>query len=125
MITKFLSKLKSILFNSKTTAEISPTPTPPAKTSSPKTKKKLVNTPKTKKKLVNTPKTSKSKTKKEDSKKIIDSIKALPGVGAKSAEAFYKAGFKTAKSITSAKDKDLLAVPGVGINLVKKLKKLK
>ena len=43
-------------------------------------------------------------------------------MGAKSAEAFYKAGFKTPKSITSAKDEDLLAVPGVGINLVKKLK---
>ena len=120
MITKFLSKLKSILFKSKTKAEISPTKTPPAKTSSAKT-----SLPKTKKKLVKTSKTSKPKTKKEDSKKIIDSIKALPGVGAKSAEAFYKAGFKTAKSITSAKDKDLLAVPGVGINLVKKLKKLK
>ena len=125
MITKFLSKLKSILFKSKTTAEISPTKTPPAKPSSAKPSSAKTSLPKTKKKLVTTSKTSKSKIKKEDSKKIIESIKALPGVGAKSAEAFYKAGFKTAKSITSAKDKDLLAVPGVGINLVKKLKKLK
>ena len=107
MITKFLSKLKSILFKSDTSTEI---PLP----------KKTVS--KTKKKSVKTSKTSKSKTKKDDSKKIIESFKSIPGVGAKSAEAFYKAGFKTPKSITSAKDEDLLAVPGVGINLVKKLK---
>ena len=58
-------------------------------------------------------------------KKIIESFKAISGIGAKSAEAFYKAGFKTPKSITTAKDEDLLAVPGVGINLVKKLKNIK
>ena len=111
MITKFLSKLKSILFKSKTSTEI---PLP----------KKTVS--KINKKSVKSSKTSKSKTKKVvDSKKIIESFKAIPGVGAKSAEAFYKAGFKTPKSITSAKDEDLLAVPGVGINLVKKLKKIK
>ena len=110
MITKFLSKLKSILFESKTSTEI---PLP----------KKSVS--KTKKKSVKSSKTSKSKTKKDDPKKIIEAFKAIPGVGAKSAEAFYKAGFKTPKSITSAKDEDLLAVPGVGINLVKKLKKIK
>ena len=110
MITKFLSKLKSILFKSKAPAEI-----------------KVVKKPtsKTKKKSVKSAKSSKPKTKKEDPKKIIESFKAIPGVGAKSAEAFYKAGFKTPKSITSAKDEDLLAVPGVGINLVKKLKNLK
>ena len=110
MITKFLSKLKSMLFKSKTSSEI----TLPKKTSS-----------KTKKKSVKSSKSSKSKSKKDDSKRIIEALKAIPGVGAKSAEAFYKAGFKTPKSITSAKDEDLLAVPGVGINLVKKLKNLK
>tara|TARA_S200000501_G_scaffold254259_1_gene238237 strand:+ start:305 stop:637 length:333 start_codon:yes stop_codon:yes gene_type:complete len=110
MITKFLSKLKTILFNSKAPAEI-----PLAKTPKSKTKKKSVKVTKT----------SKSKTKKEDPKKFIEALKAIPGVGAKSAEAFYKAGFKTPKSITSAKDKDLLAIPGVGINLVKKLKNIK
>ena len=110
MITKFLSKLKSILFKSKTSTDI-----PLPKKSSSKTNKKSV-------KSYNS---SKSKTKKDDSKKIIEAFKAIPGVGAKSAEAFYKAGFKTTKSITSAKDEDLLAVPGVGINLVKKLKKIK
>ena len=110
MITKFLSKLKSILFKSKASTEI---PLP----------KKTVS--KTNKKPLKSSKASKSKTKKDDSKKIIESFKAIPGVGAKSAEAFYKAGFKTPKSIASAKDEDLLAVPGVGINLVKKLKKIK
>ena len=113
MITKFLSKLKSILFTSKAPSEV-----PVAKAPTSKTKKKSSKTSKTSK-------VSKSKPKKEDSKKIIEALKAIPGVGAKSAEAFYKAGFKTPKSITSAKDEDLLAVPGVGINLVKKLKNLK
>ena len=110
MISKFLSKLKSILFNSKAPAEI-----PVAK----------IPTKKTKKKSVKSSKTKKAKPKKEDSKKLIEALKAVPGIGIKSAEAFYKAGFKTPKSIISAKDEDLLAVPGVGINLVKKLKKLK
>ena len=110
MITKLLSKLKSILFKSKASKEI---PLP----------KKTVS--KINKKPVKSAKSSKSKTKKDDSKKIIDSFKAMPGVGAKSAEAFYKAGFKTPKSIISAKDEELLAIPGVGINLVKKLKKNK
>ena len=109
MITKFLSKLKSILFESKAPSVI------------PEVKK----TTKTKKKSVKSSKASKSKTKKEDPKKLIEALKAMPGVGAKSAEAFYKAGFKTPKSIISAKDEDLLAIPGVGINLVKKLKKIK
>jgi len=110
MINKVLSKIKSILFKSKNSAE-GPSP------------KKTVS--KANKKSVKSSKSSKSKPKKDDSKKIIEAFKAIPGVGAKSAEAFYKAGFKTPKSITSAKDEDLLAVPGVGINLVKKLKKLK
>ena len=110
MITKFLKKVKSILFKSEKPAEIPVVKTPKAKT---------------KKKSVKSPKPSKAKTKKEDPKKLIEALKAIPGVGAKSAEAFYKAGFKTPKSIISAKDADLLAVPGVGINLVEKIKKLK
>ena len=48
----------------------------------------------------------------------------LPGVGAKSAKALYEAGFKTTKAVIAADEKDLLAVSGVGINLVKKLKSL-
>ena len=110
MITKFLIKLKSILFKS------------PAPSVIPEAKKPVS---KTKKKLSKSPKTSKSKTKKDDPKKLIEALKAIPGVGAKSAEAFYKAGFKTPKAIKAAKEKDLLAVPGVGINLVKKLKNFK
>ena len=109
MITKFLSKLKSILFKSGAPSVI------------PEVKK---TTTKTKKKSVKSSKASKPKTKKEDPKKLIEALKDIPGVGAKSAEAFYKAGFKTPKSIKSAKDEDLLAVPGVGINLVKKLRNL-
>ena len=49
----------------------------------------------------------------------------LPGVGAKSAKALYEAGFKTTKAVIAADEKDLLAVSGVGINPIKKLKKLK
>ena len=71
-------------------------------------------------------KSSKSaKGKKQEVKLILDSFTSLPGIGAKSAKAFYEAGFKSTKDIISAKDEDLLAVPGVGINLVKKLRKQK
>ena len=66
-----------------------------------------------------------SKGKKQEVKLILDSFTSLPGVGAKSAKAFYEAGFKSTKDIIAAKDEDLLAVPGVGINLVKKLRKQK
>ena len=68
---------------------------------------------------------TKSKTKTVKSKKIIETLTSLPGVGAKSAKALYEAGFKTTKAVIDADEKDLLAVSGVGINLVKKLKKLK
>ena len=115
MIFKFLKKIKSTLFKSKEPSQISVAKTPTAKTPKAKTKKKATKSSKS----------SKTKTKKDDSKKSIEALKAIPGVGAKSAEAFYKAGFKTPKSIIAAKDSDLLAVPGVGINLVKKLKNLK
>ena len=110
MISKFLSKLKSILFKSPVSPE---TPlkkekkaTKPAKTSKSKTK-------------------TKAKTKTVNSKKNIETLTTLPGVGAKSAKALYEAGFKTTKAVIAADEKDLLAVSGVGINLVKKLKKLK
>ena len=104
MISKFLNKLKSIQFKSSVSSE-----TPLKKT----------------KKTTKSSKSPKAKSKKGDAKKIIETFTALPGVGSKSAKAFYEAGFKTTKSIVSASDKDLLAVPGVGINLVKKLKNLK
>ena len=109
MISKFLNKLKS-LFKTSVTAET------PLK----KTKKitKSSKTPKTKTKTK-----SKSKSKKVKAKNPIEKLTTLPGVGKKSAKALYEAGFKTTKSVMSASEKDLLAVPGVGINLVKKLKK--
>ncbi len=110
MISKFLSKLKSILFKSSV-----PTETPLKKE---KKAAKFAKTPKTKTK-------TKSKTKAVNSKKNIETLTTLPGVGVKSAKALYEAGFKTTKAVIAADEKDLLSVSGVGINLVKKLKKLK
>ena len=105
MISKFLGKLKKILFKSAVSSETplkKEKPTKSAKSSKTKTKAKQVN-----------------------SKKNIENLTSLPGVWAKSAKALYEAGFKTTKAVISADEKDLLAVTGVGINLVKKLKKLK
>ncbi len=105
MISKFLSKLKSILFKS------------PVSTETPLKKEK---------KSTKSAKTSKTKTKTKAVKSNnIETLTKLPGVGAKSAKALYEAGFKTTKAVIAADEKDLLAVSGVGINLVKKLKKLK
>ena len=104
MISKFLSKLKSILFKS---AESSKTPL------------------KKEKKITKSAKASKSKAKTVNAKKNIETLTTLPGVGVKSAKALYEAGFKTKKAIIAADEKDLLAVSGVGRTLVKKLKELK
>jgi len=112
MISKFLSKLKSILFKSAVSAD---TPL--------KKEKKATKSTKTSKTETKTK--TKTKTKSVNSKKNIETLTTLPGVGAKSAKALYEAGFKTTKAVISADEKDLLAVSGVGINLVKKLKKLK
>ena len=109
MISKFLSKLKSILFKSAVTPE---TPL--------KKEKKAAKSAKTKTKTK-----TKTKAKAVYSKKNIETLTTLPGVGAKSAKALYEAGFKTTKAVIAADEKDLLAISGVGINLVKKLKKLK
>ena len=115
MISKFLSKLKSILFKREVTSE---TPL--------KKEKKAAKSAKTKTKTKAKTKTkTKTKTKAENPKKNIETLTTLPGVGAKSAKALYEAGFKTTKAVIAADEKDLLAVSGVGINLVKKLKKLK
>ena len=108
MISKFLSKLKSILFKSPVSSD-----TPLKKEKKPT---KSAKSSKTK---------TKSKAKQVNSKKNIENLTSLPGVGAKSAKALYEAGFKTTKAVISADEKDLLAVTGVGVNLVKKLKKLK
>ena len=113
MISKFFSKLKSILFKSAVTPE---TPL--------KKEKKAAKSAKTKTKTKTKTKI-KTKTKAVNSKKDIETLTTLPGVGAKSAKALYEAGFKTTKAVIAADEKDLLAVSGVGINLVKKLKILK
>ena len=110
MISKFLNKLKSILFKSAVSSE-----TPLKKEKKPT---KSAKSSKTKSK-------TKAKVKTVNSKKNIEILTSLPGVGAKSAKALYEAGFKTTKAVISADEKDLLAVAGVGVNLVKKLKKLK
>ena len=65
MITKFLSKLKSILFKSE-----SPSIIPEAKTITKKIKKKSAKPSKASK-------ASKSKTKKQDPKKLIEALKRL------------------------------------------------
>ena len=118
MITKFLSKLKSILFKSAVSPE-TPLKKEKKPTKSTKSSKTTAKT-KTKAKVK-----VKAKAKTVTSKKNIETLTTLPGVGAKSAKALYEAGFKTKNAIVAADEKDLLAVSGVGINLVKKLKKLK
>ena len=122
MISKFLNKLKSILFKSAVSSEtpLKKEKKPTKSSKSSKAKAKAKAKPKTK------PKTKvKTKVKTASSKKNIETLTTLPGVGAKSAKALFDAGFKTTKDVISADEKDLLAVSGVGINLVKKLKSLK
>ena len=111
MFLKIFNKLKSIL-GRKTIAETS--------------KSKKVNKSTKSNKTQKSSKVSKvSKSKKQEAKLICESFTKLPGIGVKSAKAFYEAGFKSTKDIISAKDEELLAVPGVGINLVKKLRQQK
>ena len=117
MISKFLSKLKSILFKSAASSETplkkEKKPSKSLKSSKIKTKTKTKSKTKTK-----------TKAKTTNSKKGIEILTTLPGVGAKSAKALFEAGFKTTKAVIDADEKDLLAVSGVGINLVKKIKKI-
>ena len=108
MISKLLSKLKSILFKSKVSADT------PLKKEKKATKSAKISKTKTK-----------TKNKSVNSQKNIEILTTLPGVGAKSAKALYDGGFKTKKAVLAADEKDLLAISGVGINLVKKLKNLK
>ena len=108
MFSKILNKIKS-LFGKKSIS----------KTSKPK---KVLKTTKSTKTSKASRATKAVKGKKQEVKLLIESFTSIPGVGAKSAKAFYEAGFKSTKDILSAKEEELLAVPGVGINLVKKLK---
>ena len=114
MFSKILNKLKSIFGNKSI-----------SKTSKPKRVSKTTNSSKTKKSSKTTKAAKLVKGKKQEVKLLLESFTSIPGVGAKSAKAFYDAGFKSTKDILSAKDEELLAVPGVGINLVKKLKDYK
>ena len=111
MFSKILNKLKSI-FGKKSIS----------KTSKPK---KVSKTTKSTKSSKTTKATKPAKGKKQEVKLLIESFTSIPGVGAKSAKAFYEAGFKSKEDILSSKEEDLLAVPGVGVNLVKKLKNYK
>ena len=111
MFSKIFNKLKS-LFGKKSIS----------KTSKPKKVSKTTKSTKTSK---SSKVTKPAKGKKQEVKLLIESFTSIPGIGAKSAKAFYDAGFKSTKDILSAKDEDLLAVPGVGINLVRKLKDYK
>ena len=111
MFSKILNKLKS-LFGKKSIS----------KTSKPKKVLKTTKSTKSTKSTTTKKATKPTKGKKQEVKLLIESFTAIPGVGAKSAKAFYEAGFKSTKDILSAKEEELLAVPGVGINLVKKLK---
>ena len=111
MFSKILNKLKSV-FGKKLTS----------KTSKPN---KVSKTKKSTKTSKSSKVTKPAKGKKQEVKLLIESFTSIPGVGAKSAKAFYEAGFKSTKDILSAKEEELLAVPGVGINLVKKLKDYK
>ena len=114
MFSKILNKLKSV-FDKKSIS----------KTSKTKKVSKTTKSTKTSKSSKTTKAAKPAKGKKQEVKLLIESFTSIPGVGAKSAKAFYDAGFKSTKDILSAKDEDLLAVPGVGINLVKKLKDYK
>tara|TARA_Y100000589_G_scaffold263565_1_gene254056 strand:- start:62 stop:400 length:339 start_codon:yes stop_codon:yes gene_type:complete len=111
MFSKILNKLKAV-FGKKSIS----------KTSKPKQVSKTTKSTKASKA---SKATKPAKGKKQEVKLIIESFTSIPGVGAKSAKAFYDSGFKSTKDILSAKDEDLLAVPGVGINLVKKLREYK
>ena len=52
-----------------------------------------------------------------------ENLTSIPGIGAKNCNNFYEAGYMTPESIISASDDELLIVPGVGINFIKKLRK--
>ena len=51
-----------------------------------------------------------------------ENLTSIPGIGTKNCNNFYDAGYMTPESIISASDEELLNIPGVGINFVKKLR---
>ena len=58
----------------------------------------------------------------ETSSNRFENLTSIPGIGAKNCNNFYEAGYMTPESIISASDEELLNIPGVGINFVKKLR---
>ena len=52
-----------------------------------------------------------------------ENLTSIPGIGTKNCNHFYEAGYMTPESIISASDEELLTIPGVGINFIKKLRK--
>ena len=52
-----------------------------------------------------------------------ENLTSIPGIGTKNCNNFYEAGYLTPESIISASDEELLNIPGVGTNFVKKLRK--
>ena len=62
--------------------------------------------------------------KREDqSSEKCENLTSIPGIGSKNCNNFYEAGYMTPESIISASDEELLTIPGVGINFVKKLRR--
>ena len=62
-------------------------------------------------------------TQKEKLSDRCENLTSIPGIGEKNCNNFYEAGYMTPESIVSASDEELLAIPGVGISFVKKLRK--
>tara|TARA_B100000965_G_scaffold139881_1_gene116454 strand:- start:1103 stop:1372 length:270 start_codon:yes stop_codon:yes gene_type:complete len=58
----------------------------------------------------------------EKSSNRCENLTSIPGIGTKNCNNFYEAGYMTPESIISASDEELLTIPGVGINFVKKLR---
>ena len=59
----------------------------------------------------------------EQSSEKCENLTSIPGIGTKNCNNFYEAGYMTPESIISASDEELLTIPGVGINFVKKLRR--
>ena len=58
----------------------------------------------------------------DQSSEKCENLTSIPGIGTKNCNNFYEAGYMTPESIISASDEELLTIPGVGINFVKKLR---
>tara|TARA_B100000965_G_scaffold341146_1_gene309800 strand:+ start:796 stop:1065 length:270 start_codon:yes stop_codon:yes gene_type:complete len=58
----------------------------------------------------------------DQSSEKCENLTSIPGIGNKNCNNFYEAGYMTPESIISASDEELLTIPGVGINFVKKLR---